>query len=128
LDFLTAEKEKTMQPQVPPNTFEIFTGDDKTMFMKILYGPSLGPVDLSSCTEIKVALPNADGTFTNLLLSLAQVVIASPAVLGKFSALIPSAKSALLNPGVLQDVDVTFTISGSNRTVRFLQALSVLEA
>jgi hypothetical protein len=79
------------------------------------------------CTEINIALPNADGTFTNLLLSLAEVTITSPPNLGRFQALVTKEVSALLNVGVLQNIDVQFTISGLITIVRFFQALTVLE-
>lgn len=113
-------------PCLPVNPFVIFTGDAKTLPLRIAYSTGL-PVDLTSCTEIVVNLPNADGTFTQLKLSLSQVAITSPALLGQFTTPISAVKSALLNIGELQNVDVTFTISGSPFTVRFYQALSVFE-
>lgn len=111
----------------PSGPFEIFTNEDKTMSMRAAYKNTGLPLDLTSCTEIEVQLPNADGSFTNLLLSLTQVSIISPPVLGQISVPIPKAKAALLNVAVLQNVDVVFTISGLNTTVRFMQALSVFE-
>ncbi len=109
-------------------TFTIFTGDDRTMNLKALQGGCTGdPLDLTSCTEIDVALPNADGTFSHRLLSTDEVTITSPALLGKFSVDIPSDVSALLNPGEIQNIDVTFTISAKEFTVRFYQALTVFE-
>lgn len=112
----------------PSPVFSIFTGDQKTISLKIVQGSSFGnPVDLTSCTEIDIALPNADGSFTNLLLSLSQVVITTPAVLGQFTALITGVNSVKLNIGELQNIDVTFTISGGVFTVRFYQALSVFQ-
>lgn len=107
-------------------TFTIFTRDQKAINLKAvqLCGD---PLDLTNCTEIAIALPNADGTFTTLLLSMSQVTITAPALLGKFSAVITSAVSALLNIGELQNIDVTFTISASPFTVRFYQALSVFQ-
>lgn len=111
--------------QVP---FTIFTGDDKTMPLKVVQGSCTGgPLDLTTCTEINVALPNADGTFSHRLLTLGQVAIVSPALLGKFTCAIPSIVSALLQPGEAQSIDVTFTISARPFTVRFYQALSVFE-
>ena len=98
------------------------------MTMRAIYQPSGLPLDLTSCTEISVALPNADGTFTNLLLSLDQVSIVSPANLGTITVAITHTVSALLNVGVLQNVDVTFTIGGLITVVRFFQALSVFES
>lgn len=109
-------------------TFMIFTGDDKTMFLRALNaGCNSDPLDLTSCTEIDIALPNSDGTFSHRKLSLSQVVITSPAILGKFSAAIPGSVSAVLNIGEFQNVDVTFTIASNVFTVRFYQALSVFE-
>ena len=109
-------------------SFTIFTGDDKTMPLKVVQGSCTGgPLDLTSCTEIDVALPNANGTFSHRLLSLGEVAIVSPALLGRFTCLITSAISALLNPGQAQDVDVTFTIAAREFTVRFYAALSVFE-
>jgi len=110
------------------NTFTIFTGNGKTMELKAVYEDSGDPLDLTSCTEIDIALPNADGTFTHLLLSADQVAITSPALLGKFSALITPEVSALLNIGELQNVDVTFTIDAEPFTVRFYQALTVYQS
>lgn len=111
-------------------TFSIFQGDNKTMYLKAVNSACGGtgdPLDLTSCTEIVVNLPNADGTITQRKLSLAQVTITSPAALGKFSLLISSAISLVLNVGEFQNVDVTFTISGQIFTVPFLAALSVYE-
>jgi hypothetical protein len=107
--------------------FSIFTGDAKTMPLRIASSDTGLPIDLTSCTEIVINLPNADGSFTQLKQSLSQVVIVSPALLGQITALITSVNSAKLNIGELQDVDVTFTIGGNPFTVRFYQALSVFE-
>lgn len=110
------------------NTFVIFLGDAKTIFLRAVNtGCNNDPLDLTTCTEIDVALPKADGTFLHLLLSNGAVVIATPANLGKFSAPISALQSAVLNPGELQNIDVTFTIGGKPFTVRFFQALSVFE-
>lgn len=112
----------------PQKTFSIFTGDDKTMPLKAVLGSCTGgPLDLTSCTQIDVALPNADGTFAHRLLTEEDVAIVSPALLGKFTCSIPSDVSALLNPGELQNIDVTFTIAAKEFTVRFFAALSVYE-
>ncbi len=110
------------------SVFTIFTGDAKTMSLKAAQGSCSGdPLDLTSCTEIDIALPNEDGTFLHLLLSDDEVVITSPAILGKFTAPIGSVASALLNVGELQSFDVTFTIGAEVFTVRYYQSLSVLE-
>lgn len=109
------------------NTFTIFTGDSKTLNLKAVYKESGDPLDLTSCTEIDIALPNSDGTFKHLLLSEDEVEITSPALLGKFSAAISSEDSALLNIGVLQNIDVTFTIGGKEFTVRYYEALTVYQ-
>ncbi len=109
------------------NTFVIFTGDDKTINLKAIYEESGDPLDLTSCTEIDIALPNADGTFAHLLLSEDAVVIDTPLNLGKFHALVESAVSLLLNIGELQNIDVTFTIDSKIFTVRFYQALTVFQ-
>lgn len=111
-----------------PNVFSIFTGDDKVMSLKAVnVGCNADPLDLSSCTEIIVTLPNADGTQLQLKLSLGKVAISSPAVLGRFTASISAADSAPLNPGELQTFDATFTIGGRIFTVPFVNALSVFE-
>jgi hypothetical protein len=110
-----------------PNVFTIFTGDAKSMQLKAVYADGLDPLDLTNCTEISIALPLAIGGLTDLLLSLGQVVITSPPILGKFSAAISSGLSQSLNVGELQNFDVTFTISGITQTVRFSQALTVIE-
>lgn len=106
--------------------FVIFTGQDKTLSMKVIDTQGT-PLDLTDCTEIKIALPNADGTFTNLLLSMSEVAITTPAILGAFTAPITSIVSALLNVGEIQNIDVAFTISGLITVVRFFQSLTVLE-
>lgn len=107
--------------------FSIFLGDSKTMYLQALNGSTKNPLDLTSCTEISVPLPNADGSFTILTLSSGHVAITAPAVLGQFSVPISSINSALLNTGQFQNIDVTFTISGVIFTVPFLQAFSVFE-
>jgi hypothetical protein len=112
------------------NVFSIFLGDIKTMYLRAVNAvceEPAGPLDLTSCTEIDVALPNADGTIAHFLLSLDEVAIAVPKNLGKFSVPLSAIKSALLNPGEYQNFDVTFTISGSKFTVRYGKALSVFE-
>lgn len=110
-----------------PIVFSIFTGDDKVMPLKAQYVASGNSLDLTSCTEISVPLANADGTTTTLTLSGSQVAIVSPAVLGQFNVTIPSSVSALLKVGEFQTVDVTFTISSKQTTVRYFQALSVFQ-
>lgn len=110
------------------NTFVIFTGDDKTVNLKVMNsGCNSDPFDLTDCTEIDVALPNLDGTFSHRKLSDDEVEITSPALLGKFSVPIPSLVSALLNPGEFQNLDVTFTIAAKIFTVRFERALTVID-
>lgn len=108
--------------------FSISLGNIKTMYLKAILDNCNGdPLDLTSCTEIDVVLPNADGTLAHFLLSLSEVVVTAPAVIGKFSVPIGSVKSALLNLGEFQDFDVTFTIAGVKFTVRYTRALSVFE-
>jgi hypothetical protein len=109
------------------NTFTIFTGDDKTINLKAVYEENGDPLDLTDCTEIDIALPLSSGLFEHLKLSEDQVTIASPAILGKFSAPIESDISALMNIGEFQNLDVTFTIASKEFTVRFFQALTVFE-
>jgi hypothetical protein len=110
-----------------PNVFSIFTGDAKTMNLRALYAGTFIPLDLTSCTAIKVSLPNADGTFLTLSILSGAVSISSPANLGAFTASITSDESALLNVGELQSFNVTFTISGSPFTVPYLNSFSVFE-
>lgn len=107
--------------------FSIYLGDNKTMSLAAIYDNFGGPLDLTACTEIVISLPNDDGSFLQLKLSLAQVTITSPAVLGKFTAAISSMESDLLNVGELQTFNVTFTISGQTFTVPYINALSVFE-
>lgn len=114
-------------PQQPAGPFSIFTGDAKVLPLRLAYASGL-PVDLTSCTEIVVNLPNADGSFSQLKLSESQVAITSPAVLGQFASTITTQLSTPLQIGELQNIDVTFTISGSPFTIRFYEALSVYEA
>ncbi len=110
-------------------TFTIYLGDQKTMYLRAVNETYYGiPLDLSSCDEIDIALPNADGTFAHRLLSEAEVSITSPAILGQFSTSIPSAVSALLNPGLGQSIEVTFTIGAQIFTVGYFGALNVREA
>lgn len=111
----------------PPNVFSIFTGDAKTMQLKAVYGETGDPLDLTSCTAIVVTLQNADGSSTALSIAGGQVSITSPANLGKFQCAISSAVSALLLVGEFQTFDVTFTISSNPQTVRYNQALTVLQ-
>jgi hypothetical protein len=108
--------------------FEIFTGQDKVMSLRIAFQNTGLPLDLTDCTAITVSLPNADGTFLALTLASSAVAITSPPLLGSFTATITAVQSALLNVGELQDIDVSLTISGLVSIVRFPQALSVLEA
>ena len=112
-----------------PPTFKIFLGDAKTMYLKAVTYDCFGqdPLDLTSCTEIDIALPNQDGTFVHLLLTEEDVSIPAPALLGKFEAPISAEVSALLNVGEFQNVVVTFTISGEKFSVSFMGALSVYE-
>lgn len=112
---------------VPSAVFTIFLGNDKTMNLKTVYAENLSPLDLTLCTEIDIALPAAAGGFLHRLLSLTQVVITSPPVLGQFTALIPASVSSLLNVGELQSFDVTFTISSQKTTVKYMNALSVFQ-
>lgn len=108
--------------------FDIFTGEDKTLNLRVAYQATGLPFDLTDCSEIDIALPNADGTFAHLLLSTDQVIINDPTVLGSFSAAISHTVSALLNVGVLQDFTVSFTISSKVTIVKYAQSLNVLEA
>lgn len=110
-----------------PSVFSIFLGDTKTMQLKSVYADTGDPLDLSTCSEIVVSLPNADGSTLALTLSSSEVSIQSPANLGKFNALVLTAQSALLNVGELQNFDVTFTIGGDPFTVRYYASLTVLE-
>lgn len=109
--------------------FSIFLANAKTMFLRAMNAPCNGgdPLDLTYCSEIDVQLPNQDGTFTHLKLSLGQVLVTQPPVLGKFQVPITALVSAALNQGELQNFDVTFTILGEVFTVRYYQALSVYE-
>lgn len=107
--------------------FSIFTGDAKTLSLSAQYTNFGGPLDLTDCTEIVINLLNEDGSFLQLKYSLSEVTIATPTVLGLFSAPISSVQSALLNVGELQTFNVTFTISGQVFTVPYIQSLSVFE-
>lgn len=111
-----------------PNVFEIFTGEDKEMSMRVVSQPGNLPLDLTECTQIDVAIPNADGTFTNLTLTDSQVAITSPPVAGQFVVTITNEESALFNVGLRQNIDVALTISGLVTIVRFFEAFSVLES
>lgn len=110
-----------------PNVFTLYLGDVKTLNLKALFASNLSPLNLTDCTEIDIALPNSDGTLTHRLLTLGQVVIESPAILGGFHTAISSLISSALNVGELQSFCVTFTIAGEVITVPYLQALSVFQ-
>lgn len=112
---------------IASKVFTIFRGDEKTLSLKALYDETLDPLDLTNCTEISIKLQNADGTFVDLLLTDTDVAITAPAVLGKFTALITSEVSALLQPGVEMTFDVTFTIGSEVMTVAYVGAISVFE-
>lgn len=116
--------------QCGSNVFSIFTGDSKMMNLKAVYAGSFNPLDLTSCTEIVINLPNADGTTSELKLSLSQITITSPAVLGNFSVTAAAVGSVSpdLNVGELQNFNVVFTISGLQVTVPYVQALSVFQS
>jgi hypothetical protein len=112
-----------------PTTFEIFTGQDKTMTLQAKFQqPPQLPLDLTECTAITVNLPNADGTFTELTLAGDQLSIISPANYGQISVPILAAVSAILNVGPRQNVDVDYTIGGLITTVRYVGALTVLQS
>lgn len=113
--------------QGPFPVFSIYLGDAKTLNLAAIYSNFGGPLDLTACTEIVITLPNADGSFLLLKLSLDEVTISTPTVLGLFSAPISSMNSLLLNVGELQSFTVTFTISGQVFTVPYVNALSVFE-
>jgi hypothetical protein len=112
------------------NIFSIFQGDAKPLNLKAVYASSFTPLDLTACSEIVVALPNADGTFTELSLSGSEVVINSPAVLGSFSVTQAAIGTVSddLNVGELQNFNVVFTIAGKQLTVPYIQALSVFQS
>ncbi len=109
--------------------FKIFLGDSKTLFLKVDNDDCCGggPIDLTSCTEINVSLPKADGSSLHFLLSEEDVSITLPKNLGKFSVPISEENSALLNVGELQSIDVTLTIAGEKFTVSFPKSFSVYE-
>ncbi len=103
------------------NVFKIWQGDEKTMNLgAISRGCTTGPLDLTSCTGITVALPAADGTFVDI-----AGVIDSPNLLGKFHVPIAAEDSALLAPGELQSFTAQFTFSGEIVTGEYSNCLSV---
>lgn len=113
-----------------PNVFSIFQGDAKAMSLQAVYDKAgANPLDLTDCTEIVINLPGPDGAVP-LKLSLADITITSPAVLGNFVATADAIGdvSALLNIGVLQSFSVEFTIDDSQLTVPYLNCLSVFQA
>ena len=114
-------------PTSQSSPFVYYVGDTTTMNLKVLFQNTLTPLDLTSCTEIVINLPNADGSQTQLKLSLSQVTITSPSVLGQFSTVLNATLYPSPNVGELQDIFVTFTISGAPQTVLYPQALSVFE-
>lgn len=111
-----------------PGVFTIFQGNAKTMYLRAMNaGCNTDPLDLTSCTEIDIALPNSDGSFTHYLFSDGDVVISTPKNLGKFSVAISAVLSLLMLPGEIQSFDVTFTIGAEVFTVRYSQSLSVFQ-
>jgi hypothetical protein len=122
-----------MQPCDPcaSGIFSIFQGDAKTLTLQaVIQASNLQPLDLTSATEIIVQLPLAAGGYTALKLSLSEVVVVSPANLGTINVPISAVTSALLNVGSLQDIFVTYTITGmsnSPMTVSFPKSFSVFE-
>jgi hypothetical protein len=110
-----------------PPVFTIFLGDAKTMPFMLIVAQTRVPRDLTACSNIVINLPNADGSITQLSLEDSEVAITSPPILGQFTTPISSEVSQLLNVGELQDIFVTFTISGSPFTVRYVQALTVYQ-
>lgn len=111
-----------------PNTFKIFRGNDKVISLIVFDLDNNGlPMNLTGCTEIDLALPNADGSTSHLLLSTGSVSLIQPPILGGFSAEIKPAVSNLLTVGEYQDINATFTVPGQVFSVRFYGALSVFE-
>lgn len=108
--------------------FTIFTGDSKPLNAKAVYASNGDPLDLTSCTELVVTLPNADGSYLSLKLSLSEVSITGNPILGKFSAPLSSNQSSALQPGELQSFDVAFTIGSEIFTVQYVNSLSVFES
>lgn len=111
-----------------PNSFEIFTGEDKTMVLRAAFKATGLPLDLTDCTAIVVNLPNADGSIAALTLASGKVVIEDPLNYGQISVTIVNAVSALLNVGPRQNIDVDYTIGGLITTVRFWGGLTVLQS
>lgn len=109
------------------NVFQYFVGDTKVMSLRGLYLDNLEPLDLTDCTEIAVKLPNSDGSFTQLKLSLAQVSITSPAVLGGFQATLTASDYPLPNVGEFQSFLVTFTILSKPITIEYVNVLSIFQ-
>jgi hypothetical protein len=109
------------------NVFQIFTGDDKVLSLKAIKANNGDPLDLTGATEIVLALPKADGSLLRLKLSDEQIEIVDSPVLGKIAATITADDSALLNPGVLQSFNVTYTIGAEIVTVAYKNCFSVYE-
>ena len=117
-----------MQCQSSCKPFSIFLGDTKTMPINLIYELTGFPVDLTDCTQIIVYLPNANGSQAQLDITPdATVTIISPAILGQFYASISGAISSLLRVGENQDIIVSYTISGAQKTVRIPNCLSVYQ-
>lgn len=113
-------------------TFTIFLGDNKPIYLRVNYagvdGAPLGdPVDLTTCTEIIMSLPKADGTFAQLKLTDNDITI-EDARLGKYMAQIDEVTSALLQVGPFQTFTVQFTFADDTiYGVDYYQGLSVVE-
>jgi hypothetical protein len=106
------------------SAFEIYTGNNKTMTLRFVSSNG-DPFDLSSCTALDVALPNADGSTAHFTIAGGAVTLPDPKVLGKANVAISSVASALLNPGEFQDFSATLTVGTDVFTVPFNGALTV---
>lgn len=111
---------------IDQGVFKYYMGDTDIINGTAIFSDTLKPLDLTDCTEISVVLPNAGGTSTVLLLSLSQVEITTPALLGGWSAPVSATLWPMPNPGELQTFFVTFTTTSIGvRTAAYF--ISVLQ-
>lgn len=106
--------------------FEVFLGDVKPLPLMVIQS-NFSPFDLTECTEIVVNIPLSAGGFLQLTLTGAEVTITDPATSGQFVANFTSDQSNTFMVGELQNLDVTFTISGHPMTIRFANCFSVFQ-
>lgn len=94
-------------------SIQIVQGEAFSIVLKLRRNKGYDPVDLSAATAITVAFPNADGTWHTESLAGGGVTRVSGPSDGDISVAMTAAETALLKAGAYQNVEITYTISGS---------------